>query len=67
MIYDDPQALRIVRDTLAEAGYSPLVTDDLGKLERIIRTEKPTLVMFDLMLPRIDGIELMQKVPELAD
>ena len=64
---DDPQTLRHVRDTLAEAGYSPLVTGDHGALGHIIRTEKPALVLLDLMLPGTDGIELMQTVPELAD
>ena len=67
VVDDDPQTLRHVRDTLAEAGYSALVTGDHGKLGQIIRTEKPALVLLDLMLPGTDGIELMQKVPELAD
>ena len=59
--------LRHVRDTLAEAGYAPLVTGDPGELSRILRTEKPRLVLLDLMLPGTDGIQLMQTVPELAD
>ena len=67
VVDDDPQTLRDVRDTLAEAGYSPLVTGDHGKLAEIIRTEKPALVLLDLMLPGTDGIELMRTVPELAD
>ena len=67
MVDDDPQTLRHVRDTLAEAGYSPLVTGDHGELGQIVRTERPALVLLDLMLPGADGIELMQTVPELAD
>ena len=67
VVDDDPQTLRHVRDTLAEAGYSPLVTGDHGALGQIIRTERPALVLLDLMLPGTDGIELMQTVPELAD
>ena len=67
VVDDDPQTLRHVRDTLAEAGYSPLVTGDPGELGQIIRTEKPALVLLDLMLPGTDGIELMQNVPELAE
>ena len=67
VVDDDPQTLRHVRDTLAEAGYSPLVTGDHGELGQIVRTEKPTLVLLDLMLPGTDGIELMRTVPELAD
>ena len=66
VVDDDPQTLRYVRDTLAEAGFSPLVTGDHGELAAIIRAEKPALVLLDLMLPGIDGIELLETVPELA-
>ena len=67
VVDDDPETLRHVRNTLAEAGYSPLVTGDPGDLQRLIQTEKPRLVLLDLMLPGTDGVELMQTVPELAD
>ena len=67
VIDDDPRTLRFVRDALAWAGYAPLVTGVPQDLPRIIRTERPRLVLLDLMLPDIDGIELMRKVPELAD
>ena len=63
----DPETLRHVRDTLADAGYATLVTGDHGKLAGIIRTENPALVLLDLMLPGTDGIELMRTVPELVD
>jgi len=36
-------------------------------LPRIIRTETRRLVLLDLMLPDVDGIELMRQIPELAD
>ena len=67
VVDDDPETLRQVRDTLAEAGYAPLVTGDPGAVARLIRAEKPRLVLLDLMLPGTDGIELMQSVPELSD
>ena len=67
VVDDDPQALRFMRDALAGAGYDPIVTGDPRDLPRILRTEKPRLVLLDLMLPETDGIELMESVPELAD
>ena len=67
VVDDDPQALRFMRDALKDAGYDPIVTGDPQDLPRILRTEKPQLVLLDLMLPETDGIELMQSVPELAD
>ena len=64
---DDPQALRYVRDTLASAGYTPVVTGDPAEVLRLVAEEKPDLVLLDLMLPGTDGIELMKTVPELSD
>ena len=43
-----------------------LVTGDHRELSRLIETDRPHLVLLDLMLPDTDGIELMRRVPELA-
>ena len=67
VVDDDPQMLRYAREALNAAGYSPLVTGDHRELSRIIKTEKPHLVVLDLILPEADGIELMEGIPELAD
>ena len=64
---DDPETLRVVRDALSEAGFATIVTGDHEGLAELLRTEKPALVLLDLMLPGTDGIELMRAVPELAD
>ena len=67
VVDDDPQTLRYVRDALATAGFSPIVTGDHRELPRIVRTEKPRLVLLDLVLPGTDGIDLMESTPELID
>ena len=67
VVDDDPHALRYVRDALSAGGYAPVVTGDPRELTDLIRTHKPRLVLLDLLLPGADGIELMQRVPELAD
>ena len=64
---DDPQALRYVRDSLARLGYTPIVTTDPEEAVRLVEEEKPHLVLLDLMLPGIDGIELMQQIVEIAE
>ena len=67
VVDDDPQMLRYVRNALTGAGFSPLVTSSHEELSDIIQAEKPELVLMDLLLPGTDGIELMERVPELAD
>ncbi len=67
VVDDDVRVLRFAREALTRAGYYPVVTGEHREISRIVRTEKPRLVLLDLMLPDTDGIELMRTVPELAD
>ena len=67
VVDDDPQILRYVRDILTQAGYFPLVTGDPEEVSRLIETNKPHLVLLDLVLPGTDGIELMERIHEMAD
>ncbi len=67
VVDDDPQALRYVRNALSAANYAPAVTGDPQEVARLLKTKKPQLVLLDLLLPGTDGIELMQRVPAMAD
>ena len=67
VIDDDPHVLRYTRDALSEVGYDVIVTGDHGELSQIIATERPDLILLDLLLPDTDGIKLMSSIPELAD
>ena len=64
---DDPQFLGHVRATLNDAGFSLLTTGDPNAVSNLIDEHDPHLVLLDLLLPEMDGIELMQQVPALAD
>ena len=67
VVDDDPQTLRYVRGALAATGYEPLVTGDPREISSLIKSKKPGLVLLDLMLPGADGIELLERIPELHD
>ena len=67
VVDDDPQMLRLVRQTLHGAGYAVVETGDSSEVAELIRAERPRLVLLDLMLPGTDGIQLMEQVPELSD
>ncbi len=67
VVDDDPRTLRLVRDALSAGGYAPVVTGDPREIKRILRVEKPALVLLDLALPGADGVELMAEIPELAE
>ncbi|MDE0240308.1 MAG: response regulator [bacterium] len=64
---DDPHTLRHVRDVLSKGGYAVSVTAEPGEIADLVRSQRPQLVLLDLMLPGTGGIELMTEVPELSD
>ncbi len=59
--------LRYVRDALTRAGYNAIVTGDCEALADLVRSQRPALVLLDLLLPGTDGIVLMERIPELSD
>ncbi|MYE08422.1 MAG: response regulator [Acidimicrobiaceae bacterium] len=67
VIDDDPQALRYVRNTLARAGYTPVVTSDPNELEHLLEAERPHLVLLDLMLPATNAFELIRRIPKILN
>ena len=66
VVDDDPLALRSARDALTAAGCATVVTGDPRELSRLVRTERPDLILLDLVLPGVDGIELMERIRETA-
>ncbi|MCY3578763.1 MAG: response regulator transcription factor, partial [bacterium] len=64
---DDPRTLKHVRDSLAKAGFEPVVTGDPDEVVSLIEETEPQVVLLDLMLPGKDGIELMKDVLAISD
>ncbi|MCY4409467.1 MAG: response regulator [Caldilineaceae bacterium] len=67
VVDDDPMTLRYVRDTLAKGGYTPVVTADPEDALRIVEEKPIRLVLLDLMMPGIDGIELMRNILDIVE
>lgn len=67
VVDDDPRTLRYVRDALSDSSFFPIVTADPMDVQRLVKEERPHLVLLDLMLPGTDGLELMQSIPDLAN
>ena len=67
VVDDDPATLGDVREALTVAGYVVLATGDPQQVAGLLKREKPRLVLLDLVLPGVDGIELMERVPGLSD
>ncbi len=66
LVVDDEAIVReSLHDWLTDAGYHVLTAENGPKALEIIEREKPGIVIADLVMPGMDGIELMKKAKEL--
>ena len=63
---DDPQMARYLRNTLQQAGYSPVVTLEPTEVMRLLELEQPQIVLLDLTLPSISGFDLIACIREVS-
>lgn len=69
VVDDELDALEVLGFKLREAGFTPIFATDGLKALAAVRAEKPDLVVLDLMLPELDGLEvckLMRRDPATA-
>ena len=58
VVDDEPDALEVLGYKLREAGYAPVFAKDGQRALAAVRDERPALVVLDLMLPEVDGLEI---------
>lgn len=61
-IDDDAQIIDIVGQYLIKTGYAVTTTDQGAKAIRIMREQKFDIVFTDLMMPDINGLEILEHV-----
>jgi two-component system, OmpR family, response regulator MprA len=62
VVDDDPNLLRMLRRGLALAGYDVEAVEDGEAALRQLRDTDPDLLVLDVMLPEIDGLEIARRV-----
>ena len=55
---DSPTILEILKSVLVEEGYEVIAASDGQQALNLAKTEKPDLMVLDLMLPKIDGYKV---------
>ena len=63
LLVDDEENLCLLyREELESEGYSVRTAPDAGTAMRMLEEETPDLVVMDIRMPRMDGIEAMGKI-----
>jgi len=65
LVDDDPNVVKTVAFQLTEEGYSIVVAGNGEEALERIKEEKPALVLLDIMMPGMDGIETLKKIKEI--
>ena len=58
VVDDEPDALEVLGFKLKEAGYAPILARDGARAIIAARDERPALIVLDLMMPEVDGLEV---------
>ena len=66
VVDDDVQLLKIVSHNLQAEGYQVLAVRDGAQALQAIEREAPALVLLDVMLPGMDGFQVLQRVREVS-
>jgi DNA-binding response OmpR family regulator len=60
VVDDEPKIVKIARDYLERGGFRVLAAADGPAVLPAVRTGKPDLVVLDLALPGLDGLDVMR-------
>jgi two-component system cell cycle response regulator DivK len=62
IVEDNPRNLKLVRDVLEHAGFTVLSADDGEAGIALARERVPDLILMDVHLPGIDGVEALARL-----
>ena len=62
VVEDDPRSRRLLHDLLEYEGYRVALAGDGGEAVRLAKELAPSLVLMDIQLPVMDGIEALQHI-----
>ena len=67
VVEDEPDIRKLVQYNLAQERFSVLEAEDGEEALKLLQHEKPSLVILDLMLPGLSGMELCKLLRQRSD
>ena len=62
VIDDEPSVRRLIDILLSRDGYEVVLADNGGKGLELYRREHPDVILLDLRMPQLDGIEVLKEI-----
>jgi pilus assembly protein CpaE len=64
VVDDDPHVQRLLSYTLRQEGFDATVAPDGAEALRLWESQRPDLVILDIMLPKVDGYAVAERIRE---
>ena len=67
LVDDEPDILEIVGYNLSNEGYKVITAENGAEGVKKAKKEKPQLIILDVMMPEMDGIEACERIRQIPD
>src|ERR1051325_5615010 len=67
VVDDNPDIITIVKTILEGKGYGVLSASSGPELLNMLKTQKPDLIILDIMMPEMDGLEVLTRLKGMSD
>jgi two-component system alkaline phosphatase synthesis response regulator PhoP len=66
IVDDEARIVKLVRDYLERAGFDVLAAGDGATALQLARLQQPDLIILDLMLPGVDGLDVCRRLRQVS-
>ena len=67
LVDDEPDILEIVSYNLASEGYQVITANNGQDAVKLAKKNKPQLIILDVMMPEMDGIEACERIRKISE
>ncbi len=67
VVDDNPDIITIVKTILEGKGYSVFSASSGAELLNMLKGQKPDLIILDIMMPEMDGLEVLSRLKAVSE
>ncbi len=65
VVDDEPDAVELLQEFLTAKGYEVIAASDGEEALRKVKEDRPHLILLDIRMPKMNGIEVLKRVREI--